>query len=415
MPHGHETHPDVHVGARVRRVLLVVAVGAALLIVAGVILLRPGGHQRPDLSVAGVSGQYVDGRVESVAPGCANASKVACNVVTIRVLGGPDAGTTTNIELTESPGRPRLHPGDEVVLAYNPNGPAGFRYYFEDLQRKPALFWLAVLFGVAVVVLGGMRGVAALGGLVASLVVLLVFALPAIIDGRSPIWVAVVAAAAIAYFALYMAHGFTTMTTVALLGTLASLALTAALAVGFVSLTRLTGFASEEAGLLSSAAGTVDLRGLLLAGVVIGALGALDDMTVTQASAVWELHHANPTLGRRQLYLAGFRIGRDHIASTVNTLVLAYAGASMPLLVLFVLSRQSVTSVANGELVATEIVRTLVGSIGLVASVPLTTWLASLTVVSSPRKRGVPDRQDHEPVARREQPVAGGDEPVVEN
>jgi uncharacterized membrane protein len=127
--------------------------------------------------------------------------------------------------------------------------------------------------------------------------------------------------------------------------------------------------------------------------VVIGALGAIDDMTVTQASAIAELHAANPTMGRRRLYLAGLRIGRDHVASTVNTLVLAYAAASMPLLVLFVLSKQSLTSVANGEVVAIEIVRTLVGSIGLVASVPITTWLAATCI--SPGRRGSGD-DEHE-------------------
>ena len=131
---------------------------------------------------------------------------------------------------------------------------------------------------------------------------------------------------------------------------------------------------------MSAAAQSIDLRGMLLAGVVIGALGAIDDMTVTQASAIAELHAANPTMGTGRLYQAGLRIGRDHVASTVNTLVLAYAAASMPLLVLFVLSAQPLTSVANGEVVATEIVRTLVGSIGLVASVPITTWLAAACI-----------------------------------
>jgi uncharacterized membrane protein len=192
------------------------------------------------------------------------------------------------------------------------------------------------------------------------------------------VWVAIVAAGAISFLALYLAHGFTTMTTVALLGTLSALLLTAGLATVFVELAEFSGLASEESGFLAAAASAIDLRGLLLAGVVIGALGALDDMTVTQASAVWELRAANPSYTTTQLFQAALRIGRDHVASTVNTLVLAYAGASLPLLVLFVLSHQPLTSVANSEVVAIEIVRTLVGSIGLVASVPLTTWLASM-------------------------------------
>jgi uncharacterized membrane protein len=146
-------------------------------------------------------------------------------------------------------------------------------------------------------------------------------------------------------------------------------------------LAHITGLAGEEALFLTALGTNIDLRGLILGGMMIGALGAIDDMTVTQAAAVWELRAADPSMSPRQLYRAGTRIGRDHVASTVNTLVLAYAGASMPLLVLFVLSGQPAWTVASGEIVATEIVRTLVGSIGLVASVPFTTWLASRTVV----------------------------------
>jgi uncharacterized membrane protein len=176
-----------------------------------------------------------------------------------------------------------------------------------------------------------------------------------------------------------LAHGFGPKTTVALLGTLASLVLTAVLASVFVEAAQISGLASEEATIVRLGAAQIDLAGLILGGVVIGALGAIDDMTVTQASAVWELRTANPEMPRRELLRSGLRIGRDHVAATVNTLFLAYAGASMPLLILFILSRQSLATVANGEVVATEIIRTLVGSVGLVASVPITTWLAART------------------------------------
>jgi uncharacterized membrane protein len=166
--------------------------------------------------------------------------------------------------------------------------------------------------------------------------------------------------------------------------------LTAVLAVAFVELAEFSGFATEEATFLRAAAGRIDLNGLMLAGVVIGALGALDDLTVTQASAIWELRAANPEMPVRRLFPAGLRIGREHVAATVNTLFLAYAGASMAPLVLFVLAEQSLGAVANSEVVAVEIVRTLVGSVGLVASVPFTTWVA-VHVVSTggppPRRR----------------------------
>lgn len=252
------------------------------------------------------------------------------------------------------------------------------QYQFADFQRRSSLFWLAVAFAAVVIALGGWRGTAALGGLVASVGVLLIFVLPAILDGRSPILVAVFGSAAIAYLALYLAHGFNLMTTVALIGTLAALTLTALLSAAAVGLASFTGFTSEESFLLTLF-DSVDVRGLLLAGIVLGAAGAIDDVTVTQASAVWELKAANPALQASELFRRGLRVGRDHIASMVNTLMLAYAGASMPLLVLFVLSEQSLGTVANSEVVAVEIVRTLVGSIGLVAAVPFTTWLAAVT------------------------------------
>lgn len=252
------------------------------------------------------------------------------------------------------------------------------QYAFADFQRRPVLVWLAIVFAAVVIWLGRSRGAAALGGLVASVAVLLIFVLPAILDGRSPILVAVFGSGAIAFLALYMAHGFNRMTTVALIGTVATLALTAVLSSITVALAGFTGLVSEESSLLTLFDG-VDVRGLLLAGIVLGAAGAIDDVTVTQASAVWELKAANRDLPTRDLYRRGLRIGRDHIASMVNTLLLAYAGAALPLMVLFVLSEQSLGTVANSEVVAVEIVRTLVGSIGLVAAVPLTTWLAALS------------------------------------
>ena len=372
-------------GQRTARLLNGAALALALLTLGGLVLLRPGGGSgRPDLDQAGVTSSFYDAKVVSTRTGpCPQAAPdqgVECRLVEAQLLEGPDAGRTVPLDFQPSPANPDLAEGDKVVLGYSPAAAPGSEYVFADRQRKPVLFWLAAAFAVAVILLGRVRGMAALVGLVASLVILLAFTLPAVIDGRSPVWVAVVSASAIAFVALYLAHGFGPMTTVALLGTLASLGLTAVLAVVFTEVAHFSGFASEESTFLSVAAGSVDLRGLLLAGVVIGALGAIDDITVTQAAAVAEVHRADPTASPRQLYRAGLRVGRDHVASTVNTLVLAYAGASMPLLVLFVLSRQSFTSVANSEVVAVEIVRTLVGSIGLVASVPVTTWLASRAV-----------------------------------
>jgi uncharacterized membrane protein len=273
-------------------------------------------------------------------------------------------------------------------MSYDRRAEPGFRYQYADRQRRSTLLWLVLLFAAAVIALGRWRGVAALVGLGASIAVLLRFVLPALVDGTEPVLVAIVGASAIAFLALYLAHGFHAMTTVALLGTLGALAITVGLAWVFTEAARFSGFSSEEAFLVQlGTKGGVDLAGLVLAGMVLGALGALDDVTVTQASAVWELHTTDPSVTRRTLARAGMRIGRDHVASTVNTLALAYAGAALPLLILFVLSRESLGTVANSEVVATEIVATLVGSIGLVAAVPLTTWLAVLLAPST-RPRG---------------------------
>jgi uncharacterized membrane protein len=289
--------------------------------------------------------------------------------------------------------------GSSIIVARNPNAPREVRYSFLDRERRPALFALAVVFAVAVVLLGRLRGLAALVGLASTFYIILEFLLPAIISGGAPTVVAAFAASAIAYIALYLAHGFGPMTTIALLGTLASLVLTVALGSIFVGVAEFSGLASEEAFLINLGGGNVDVSGLVLAGVIIGALGAIDDMTVTQASAVSELVGSGSETTRTSLFRAGLRIGRDHVSSTVNTLFLAYVGASLPLLLLFVLTDQSPLFVANREIVATEIVRALVGSIGLVASVPLTTWLASYCyTLGGPRDRtAVPPRGEGTP------------------
>lgn len=368
----------------------------ALATVLGMFLLRPRAEPDVDLGPLGLVSQVYAATVDRVelapCPGSVTEEGINCRETTLTLRQGPDVGGQVTISLPESPTTPALEPGEEIVLAYNPQAEEGFRYQFADRQRRPVLWALFGLFVLVVVILGGIRGLAALAGLAASVVVLLLFILPAILDGRNPLLVAVVGAAAIAFLALYVAHGLTSMTTVALLGTLASLALTAVLGSVFVDLAQLTGLATEEAVVVQVGAARLDLAGLVLAGVVIGALGAIDDMTVTQASTVWELRVANPRLGPRQLFRSAIRVGRDHVASTVNTLLLAYAGASMPLLILFVLSDQSLGTVANGETVATELVRTFVGSIGLVASVPITTWLASWTAGSptSPPRSPLP-------------------------
>jgi uncharacterized membrane protein len=380
-------HGDTRVAIprRTRRALTAAAVVLGVATLVGVVLLRSpadvGRRTGPDIGL--VSDVY-DASVVSLrdgpCEGTTEADRVRCRKVRFHLNQGPDKGETVSIDFPESPTTPELDKGDGVVLSYEPKAEPGFQYQFSDRQRRPVLLWLTVLFALAVVALGRLRGVAALIGLAASIVVLLTFVLPAILDGRSPVLVAIVGASAIAFLALYLANGFDTRTTVALLGTLSALALTVLLASVFTSLADISGFATEEALLVKLGDRDLDLSGIVLGGMVIGALGALDDVTVTQAASVWELRAANPDMPRRSVFRSAMRIGRAHVASTVNTLALAYAGAAMPLLILLVQSRQSLGTVANSETVATEIMSALVGSVGIVASVPLTTWIAARVV-----------------------------------
>lgn len=311
-----------------------------------------------------------------------------CGKATIRVTTGKDSGRTfTEIVRPDSPRQ--LHQGQRVVVAYAPDAPRDLQYSVTDVDRHLPLLLLAGIFALAVVVVGRLRGVMALVALAVSFLVLALFILPAILQGSNPLVVAVVGASAIMLIALYMCHGLTARTSVAVLGTLVSLLLTGALGSLFIGWAALTGNTDDNTALIHGLYPSIDMGGLLLAGVIIGSLGVLDDVTVTQTSAVWELHQADPAMGWRGLYRAAIRIGRDHIASVVNTLVLAYAGAALPLLLLFSIAQSSVGTVAGSEVVAEEIVRTLVGSIGLVASVPVTTALAAL-VVSADRRPETP-------------------------
>lgn len=322
-------------------------------------------------------------------------SNFECSVVEVRIDSGPDAGETFFFDQSVGAGSRSLATGDPIVVAKGDQ--EGTAYYFVDYRRDVPLIALVLLFVVVVVLISRLRGALSLVGLGLSLLILVRFVLPAILEGSDPVLVAVTGSAAIMFVTLYLAHGVNVRTTTAILGTLLSLALTGGLAIAFVELSRFTGFGSEEATFLQISAEQVNLEGLLLGGIIIGTLGVLDDVTVTQASAVWELRVANPSYSVKRLYSSALRIGRAHIASTVNTLVLAYAGASLPLLILFTISSRPLGGVLTTEVVAEEIVRTLVGSIGLVASVPITTALAAAVAGADPH--GEPKDGDGSPAA----------------
>jgi uncharacterized membrane protein len=369
--------------------LILIAVMAPLVVatLVGVVLLWPGERVSSISERFGAAPELYDATVASVTrdacEGTSPEDEVFCNTVTSEVTEGDFAGRAVVFQVDEGPNAPDLETGDEIVLAYAPGAPVDLAFSFADYQRTRPLGVLAVLFAAAVIALGRIAGLRALAGVGVSLVVLVQFLLPSILEGNNPLAVAIVGASVVMFIALYLVHGLNVRTTAAVIGTLLSLTLTALLGVIFVGATRLTGLGDEEATILRAFAEQVDVRGLILAGIVIGSLGVLDDVTVTQVSAVWELHRANASMSLRELYAAAVRIGRDHIASTVNTLVLAYAGAALALLVLFVDTSRPLRDVLTGEVIAVEIVRTLVGSIGLVASVPITTLLAAVIVTWS--------------------------------
>jgi uncharacterized membrane protein len=381
-PHGHD-HDAPPASPEMQRRLAVAVAPFALLTVIGLFLLWPSSDPLGDEAAPPSDQQFAAEVTEVEETDCTEVGQapgLECFNISARLTEGPDEGDTVEFPFGGSSNAATFEPGDDIVMARAEEAPVGSQYYFVDFKRTTPLVLLAVLFAAVVVVLSRWRGLAALAGLAVSIIVLLQFVLPAILDGKNPLAVAIVGSSAIMFVALYLAHGVNARTSTAVLGTLGSLALTGLLAVIFVEVASFTGLSSEEATFLQVQAEAINLKGLLLGGIIIGALGVLDDVTVTQASAVWELHQANPEMGARRLYSSALRIGRDHIASTVNTLVLAYVGASLPLLVLFTVSSRPLGSIITSEVVAEEIVRTLVGSIGLVASVPITTALAAVVV-----------------------------------
>ncbi|HEX6418609.1 MAG TPA: YibE/F family protein [Acidimicrobiales bacterium] len=365
-------------GRPARLLILAVVIAGAVAVLGGVALWPRG--EAPDLGTQPSS--YVDARVTGVdTDSCVDpGGEVAggCRVVSAELTSGADAGDTVEFQVRGTQVEvPELAAGDRVVLLDVATAPPQYRYAFHDFQRRTPLLWLVALLVAVVVAIGRWQGVRALAGLAATGAVLVAFLVPALLRDEPAVQVALAAAAAIGFLALYLTHGFSTGTTVAVAGMLAGLALTTGLAVLAVTGANLTGLAGGHAQTLRLAADALDLRGLLVAGIVVGALGVLHDVTVSQVSIVATLRRANPGLSRTFLYREATRLGRDHVAATVNTLVLAYAGASLPLLLLLTQGDQPVGRLLTGEVVAIEVVRMLVGSIGLVASVPITTALAA--------------------------------------
>jgi uncharacterized membrane protein len=303
----------------------------------------------------------------------------------ILAMDGPDAGEVLTIEINTD-GYPEIAAGDRVALDRTTDAATGeVRYFLSDFQRLPTLAWLLGLFVVAVLIISRWHGLRSLIGLALSLAIIVQFVVPAILAGRNPPLVALVGAVAVMIVTLYLTHGINEMTTAAVVGTAASLGLTVVLGSLFIDRGKITGFASGDAVFARSAVDGLDLQGLVLAGLIIAALGVLDDVTISQSSTVFALHETDPSMTWPTLFARAMKVGRDHIASVVNTLFLAYTGASIALLLLFSTGGLAVAEIINSELLAEEIIKTVVGSLGLIMAVPLTTALAASIAVGRPR------------------------------
>jgi uncharacterized membrane protein len=376
--HGHSHGGEIswRPARRIRIALLAALAPFVVATVVGLVALWPSHHHQPvplqfQTYGAGKS-VYEKGEVASItsrtcggAPAPGNTPSI-CSTSNVRLSSGPDKGKVVSIT-TGGAGDVTLHPGDRIRVVRGPviNRATGQRVYeFDDYIRDTPLLVLAAIFAVVLVLVARWRGV--------------YFLLPALLDGRSPVETALVSGAAILLVVLYVAHGFSMRTTTALLGTLIALGVTAGFAAVATSAAHLTGRSSDYVGDLESSGVKISISGLILCGLIIGSLGVINDITVTQASSVWELSAAEPHASWRTLFTRGMRIGRDHISSVIYTLIFAYTGAALPALLLFSISGRSLHDLVTGDEIAGEIVRDLVGGVGLMLAVPFTTLIAAI-------------------------------------
>ena len=358
--------------------LLLVPIGLATVV--GLFVLWPSDESTRAQQAAEVAlppgTTYPDGRVVSVEPlacGGETGAQLQCATVVVEVLDDEGAGDFQQIELPADVVAAGVEEGDTFVLTRDAGADGGATYGFFDYARGTPIIFLAVAFAVVVGLVARLRGLLSLVGLAFAFFILFQFVLPAILSEDSPTLVSLVGSSAIMFVVLYLAHGFSARTTTALVGTLFGLTLVAVMGSIAVSVARLTGLTTEETVQLHTFDPTLNFSGLVLAGVVVAGLGVLSDVTITQASAIWQLSEVSPDLTWRELYRRGMAVGRHHIASTVYTIVFAFAGAALPLLLIFELYSQPPLVTLFSSAVAEEVIRTLVAAIALVLAVPVTT------------------------------------------
>jgi uncharacterized membrane protein len=381
---------------RALRILVVVLIPLGIWTVAGLVALWPGdiaGHVNRDVvsySVPGVT--YPKARItaikeiscEGLAGSTPGVPDTHCANVTAQLLEGDDKGKVVAVPLTAAVYASGVRIGQQIqLIRVPPTDGQPAQYQFSDFVRGIPMLVIALLFAVVVVAVARWRGFASLLGLVFAGFILVKFMFPALIAGSNPILVGLIGSSAIMFVVLYAAHGFSARTTTALVGTLFGLIVSAGIGFGAMKWAHLTGVAAEDDYVLSAAAPDLRLTSVVICGIIVAGLGVLNDVTITQASAVWEL--ADTSSSQQHLFSRAMRIGRDHIASTVYTIAFATAGAALSVLLLIAIYNRPMLQVLQTEQFAGEVIRTLVGSIGLVLAVPLTTAVGVAVVRASGR------------------------------
>ena len=307
--------------------------------------------------------------------------------VSASILTGEESGKTVTFKNDYI----TLKPGQVFYLRHTTNPLDGRDFYsVSDTYRLNVLAALAGLFILLIIIFGGIQGIRGFASLLGSIVLIFYVLVPGILHGYDPTIAATGTALAIIILGSYITHGLNKTTSAAILGMIGTVLITGIGAYVFVHFANLTGYSSEESIYLSfDMRGNLDLQALLFGGIMIGLLGVLYDIAIGQAVAVEELYAAGSGLSRRHVYTRGIRIGREHIGALVNTLAIAYVGAALPLLLLVQSSTYDLAVTLNSEIFATEIVRILIGSIGLILAVPITTFIASYLLAKTPHRTDI--------------------------
>ena len=404
--HAHRAGDDVGVGSLARLILLGGLALAALATVVGLFQLWPDAKAVEsagsdlEFSAAGVS--FPQATITEVLPPCDPASSETghaptdptCGHLNARVTSGPDDGLEVLIPLVGPLADVGLTEGDGLQLVRIPQNERPALYSIFGVDRDQPLLVMALLFAVVVIAVAWFRGLFAIVGLAISGLLLVKFMLPSLLSGEPGLAVAMVGASAIMFVVLYLAHGPSVRTSTALAGTLFGIGITAAVAQIAVAASHLSGLGDGNSADLSSFVDDLNFQGLLTCAIIVAGLGVLNDVTITQSSAVWELRSAGPELSRTKIFGSAMRIGRDHIASTIYTIVFAYAGAGLSVLLMLFLYEQPLLDQLGREDIGAEVVRTLASAIGLVLAVPVTTAIAALTVAPATTLSASESRKD---------------------